>query len=141
MKHLASEEDRIFRTQFESCEFPISDFDHRCHIRLAYVYLVENNTEMSIQLMREALNRFLQHHGVDSSKYHETLTQAWILAVHHFMNKTDATNSADSLIEQRPEMLDSNIMMTHYSTELLFSEEARKTFLQPNRDPIPRYGI
>ena len=37
-------------------------------------------------------------------------------------------------------MLDSKIMMTHYSAEVLFSDEARAKFVDPNLHPIPRYG-
>ncbi len=89
--------------------------------------------------MRDTLNRFLIHNGVDPSKFHETLTKAWILAVHHFMNRTEDSNSADEFIDRNPEMLDTKIMMTHYSAEVLFSDEAMATFVQPNLDPIPMH--
>ena len=36
-------------------------------------------------------------------------------------------------------LLDSKIMMTHYSAEVLFSDEARARFVEPNLSPIPRY--
>ncbi|MFC1664172.1 hypothetical protein ACFL17_00905 [Pseudomonadota bacterium] len=141
MKHLVTKEDQVFKSQVEAFEFPVSQFDHRAHIRLAYVYLVQNNdTNESVQLMREALTGLLRHAGVDpAGKYHETLTEAWILAVHHFMNNTENSNSADDFIEQHPVMLDSNTMLTHYSVEVLFSEEARQSFVEPNLDPIPRH--
>jgi hypothetical protein len=37
-------------------------------------------------------------------------------------------------------LLDSRIMLTHYSTELLFSDKARAKFVEPDLDPIPRYA-
>jgi hypothetical protein len=142
MKHLVTNEDQEFKNQVENCEFPVPQFDHGAHLRLAYVYLVQNNsTDESVQLMREALAGLLKHAGVDpSAKYHETLTEAWILAVHHFMNNTENSSSADDFIEQHPVMLDSKIMLTHYSAEILFSDEARQSFVEPNLDPIPRHG-
>jgi len=140
MKNLSSKEDQEFKNQVESCEFPVPEFDHRAHSRLAYVYLVENNTDIAVQLMRDTLTDLLKHAGVDpSQKYHETLTEAWILAVHHFMNNTDGSESADDFIEKNTIMLDSKIMMTHYSADVLFSEKARQYFIEPNLDPIPRH--
>lgn len=139
MQHFLSEQDRRFKREFESCEYPVSGFDHRGHLRLAYVYLVENNTEEAVEFMRESLKRYIQHNGVDPSKYHETITRAWILAVHHFMNNTENSDGADSFIEQHPQMLDSKIMMTHYSAEVLFSPAARSSFVPPDLDPIPRH--
>ena len=62
------------------------------------------------------------HHNIPASKYHETLTRAWILAVHHFMHRSPDAASADDFIERNPLLLDSKIMLTHYSAGLLFSE-------------------
>ena len=83
---------------------------------------------------------FLEYHGVDVSKYHETITRAWIMAVRHFMENTPNSESSDTFIEKNPRMLDSKIMMVHYSGEVLFSDEARAKFVEPNLDPIPEYG-
>lgn len=139
MAHLLSADDRAFCAQVESFEFQPAAFNHRAHLRLAYVYLTEHPTEQAYEFMRDTLRGFLTHHGVDLSKYHETMTRAWILAVRHFMEATSSAQSADDFIEQHPEMLDSKIMMTHYSAEVLFSDEARATFVEPNLEPIPRY--
>jgi hypothetical protein len=137
MKHALSPEDRRFRTAFEACRVAPQRFDHRAHLRLAYTYLAERDTETALGLMRTALLAFLRHHGVDSAKYHETLTRAWMLAVRHYMERTPACPSADAFIEAHPAMLDARIMLTHYSAEVLFSAEARSRFVAPNLDPIP----
>lgn len=140
MKHLLSTEDHNFRRQFEACEFPPAEFIHRAHVRLAYVYLSEHDTDTAHRLMRGALLSFLEFHGVDVSKYHETITRAWIMAVRHFMEITPDCESSDSFIEKNPSLLDTKIMMTHYSAEVLFSDEARAKFVGPDIDPIPEYG-
>jgi hypothetical protein len=56
------------------------------------------------------------------------------------MERTAASESADAFIEQNPMILDSRIMLTHYSAELLFSDAARSQYVEPDRDPIPRHG-
>ena len=114
-------------------------FDHRAHIRLAYIYLTENEDDAALALMRSALLEFLRHHGIDLSKYHETMTRAWILAVRHFMEISSACGSSDAFIEKNPIMLDTKIMMTHYSAEVMFSPEARARFLEPDLVEIPRH--
>lgn len=132
--------DIIFRDQMEACELPPASFNHRAHLRLAYIYLTENDSDASSALMRDTIGRFLIHNGVDPSKFHETLTKAWILAVRHFMDRTGSSKSADDFIDSNPKLLDTEIMMTHYSAEVLFSDEARAAFVQPDLDPIPRHG-
>jgi hypothetical protein len=140
MKHRSSAEDQVFRTDFEACKFPPAQFNHRAHVRLAYVYLTDHDTIAAHRLMRRALLTFLQHHGVDVSKYHETMTQAWIMAVRHFMEISPGSESSETFMENNPTLLDSKVMMTHYSAEVLFSDEARAKFVEPNLSPIPRYG-
>ena len=139
MNHGLSSDDRIFRAQFEACALPPATFNHRAHVRLAYTYLAENDADSALALMRAALLAFLHHHDVEISKYHETMTRAWILAVRHFMEISPAAASADDFINRNPTLLDTRIMMTHYSAELLFSEEARARFVEPNLAQIPRH--
>jgi len=139
MNHSLSVEDRIFRDEFEACRIAAGLFDHRAHIRLAYIYLAEHDPDAALALMRSALLGFLRHQQIDLSNYHETMTQAWILAVRHFMEISPACGSSDAFIECNPIMLDSRIMMTHYSTEVMFSPEARTCYVEPDLEGIPRH--
>jgi hypothetical protein len=135
--HWLSPDDVRFRTEFEACTFAPARFDHRAHVRLAYVYLAESDADTALARMRSALLAFLRHNDVPVSKYHETLTRAWLLAVRHFMNGSTAATSADAFIDANPALLDTKIMLTHYSAEVLFSEEARRRFVEPDLDAIP----
>ena len=139
-RHQLSEADSRFAADFEAFQISPEAFDHRAHLRLAYVYLVEGSQDAATARMRDSLLGFLRHLQIDPAKYHETITRAWILAVRHFMERTPESDCADSFIDANPIMLDSEIMLTHYSAELLFSEEARRRFAEPDLDPIPRHG-
>ena len=141
LKHQLSNSDREFRAAFEAGAYAPADFSHRAHVRLAYVYLAESDVDLALERMRAALVSFLSHHGIPASKYHATLTRAWILAVHHFMHRSPEASSADDFIERNPMLLDSKIMLTHYSASLLFSDQARADFVEPNLDPIPRHRL
>lgn len=134
--HQASDADRKFRLAFEACTIAPSEFNHEAHVRLAYIYLTEGDADSAVQKMRDALLKFLEHNTVPRSKFHETLTRAWVLAVQHFMNKSTITSAAD-FIATNPELLDSKIMLTHYSASVLFSADARASFVEPDLDPIP----
>jgi len=140
MNFTTSPDDQTFRQQMESSTFPAADFNHRAHLRLAYVYLCESNPDTATDQMRDTLNQFHIHNKVDPEKFHETLTKAWILAVKHFMDRAGSATSADDLIDRYPQMLDTQIMLTHYSAERLFSDHARRTFVEPDIDEIPRYN-
>jgi hypothetical protein len=139
-KHEMSSADREFRRAFEAGAFAPADFSHRQHVRLAYVYLVDSDVNLALDRMRAALVCFLSHRGIPATKYHETLTRAWILAVHHFMHRSPEASSADDFIDRNPMLLDSKIMLTHYSAGLLFSAAARAEFVEPDLDPIPRHA-
>lgn len=137
MPHRISAGDREFQRAFEACEVAPQDFGHAAHVRLAYVYLCAHSVEIAADKMKNALLAFLKHVGVDQGKYHETITRAWIMAVHYFMTKANAARSASEFIDANPELLDSKIMLTHYSAEVLFSPAARQAFVQPDRQSIP----
>jgi hypothetical protein len=137
--HQVSEDDRLFRAAFEACTIAPASFNHAAHVRLAYIYLVESGVEGAVQRMREALLAFIRHNGVPPAKFHETITRAWVLAVRHFMSRSSSASAAD-FIARNPELLDTKIMLTHYSASVLFSDDARASFVEPDLDPIPRHG-
>ena len=139
--HALSDDDRRFRADFESGALLPAAFDHRAHVRLAYVYLAGGDTDAAVDRMRAGLRAFLSRHGIDPSKYHETMTRAWVLAVRHFMASSPGAASADVFIDANPRLLDRRIMLTHYSAGLLFSSEARAQFVEPDLDGIPRHDL
>jgi hypothetical protein len=136
-RHRLSPDDRRFRAAFEACHITPAEFDHRSHIRLAYAYLVDAGPAGAARLLRAGLLTFLQHHRLDTGKFHETLTRAWTAAVWHFMRRTPPCPSAEVFIERNPALLDARIMLTHYSSDLLFSPAARARFVAPDRATFP----
>ncbi len=87
--------------------------------------------------MKRSLLNYLDHLGIENAKYHETLTQAWIKAVAYFMRLSNSCDSGFDFVSQHHQLLDTKIMLTHYSAQLLFSDKARKTFVAPDIQPIP----
>jgi hypothetical protein len=138
MIHKASSDDQAFVRSFEACQISPDDFDHAAHVRLAYIYLCEHSVDAAVDRMKKALLGFLAHLGVGESKYHETITRAWVMAVAHFMDESLPCDSAAAFITANPRLLDSKIMLKHYSAEVLFSPNARQSFVQPDVRPIPK---
>jgi hypothetical protein len=135
--HRPSSDDREFQRAFEACETAPAAFDHAAHVRLAYVYLCSGTLDESVRRMKASLLAFLAHLGVGEAKYHETLTRAWIMAVDHFMTQSSPCSSASAFMAANPALLDSRVMLTHYSAATLFSPEARQSFVPPDIQAIP----
>lgn len=140
MSHKASRQDREFCLAFEAFEVDPGDFDHRAHVRLAYVYLCTMGPQQAAAAMKESLLGFLEHLGADPGKFHETMTQAWVSAVRHFMDLTEPCSSFEEFIEANASLLNAKIMLSHYSAEVLFSDAARARFIAPDVAPIPGRG-
>ena len=137
MQHRVSDEDARFRQAFEALEVAPAEFDHAAHVRLAYVYLCEGSVESAVENMKRALLAFIAHVGADPVKYHETITRAWVMAVDYFMGRSEACGSYADFLRINPKLLDSRIMLSHYSAEVLFSPAARQAFVEPDVQPIP----
>ena len=128
--------DRQFLEAFESCALSSAEFRHREHVRLAYIYLTLNDADAALAAMRGGLQRFLAHVGAPASKYHETVTRAWLLAVEHFM-RAAPTASFEQFAAAASRLFAEGAMETHYTRQLLWSEAARAQFIPPDLEPIP----
>lgn len=139
MNHKCSVEDQRYLSAFESYEIDAATFQHREHLRVAYVLIATYGLEAAFVRLKASLLGLLTHLGVGTDKYHETVTFAWLLAVNHFMHMTTQSKTFDDFIHRNGLLLDASIMNTHYSKSLLQSPVAKARFLEPDLDPIPRY--
>lgn len=90
--------------------------------------------------MRTSLLAFLDDLGIGRSKFHETVTKAWVMAVRHFMELSADSTSSQAFIAANPRLLDTQIMLSHYFAEVLFSQDARASFVQPDLAAIPKHA-
>ena len=132
------ESDLRFLADFEDCRMTAAEFGHREHVRVAYIYLSLHPFEIARTRIENGLRQLLAHFGAPPAKYHETLTRAWLLAVQHFLQASGPTTGSAQFLHQNAALLAKEIMETHYTKDRLGSEEARRHFVEPDLQPIPR---
>jgi hypothetical protein len=120
-------------TGFETCQTDKTAFPHMDHLTVAAYYLQTSDVPAAIDRMRDALFRFIDHHGVERSKYHETITCFWVEMV---ARELSAMTDGMTLVEQCNRVIESLSDKEHafiyYSPELLSSDQARATFVNPD---------
>jgi hypothetical protein len=122
--------------RFESCAFAPQDFHHRDHLTVALCYLVGSTEQEAFERLRSSLFRFLDHHRLEGV-YNETITLFWLKLTRHFLNRAD---SAGTLVELANRLIKScgnpQLIYTHFSKELLATEEAREGWVEPDLQPL-----
>ena len=109
----------------------IKDFHHASHLHVAWVYLTESSSvQQAARKMRNTLRRFTASAG-KPEKYHETITLFWL----HLLSRAHAASRAERLediVHAHPQLLEKNFPLAYYSTERLFSDEARTSWVEPD---------
>jgi hypothetical protein len=121
----------ILVQKFESCQLPLAEFKHREHLTVALWYLSSLTEREAIERMREGLLRFISHHG--ETGYHETITICWFKVVRGFLEQAGAERPLPELANELLETHgDSRLINDYYSKQLISSEEARRTCVEPD---------
>lgn len=124
---------------FESAAISREDWGHPEHLVVAAYYCSFLDEESAYLRMREGIFNLLERgFGVDLEKempYHETLTVFWMGAVRHFL-RTNPSEPLPVTLECLIKDLGKNYPLRFYSRELLFSDTARSTFVEPEK-PVP----
>jgi hypothetical protein len=124
--------DEQFARAFERGEIPPSDFDHRAHVRVAWVYVREGpSLDAATARIRAAIQRFAAAAHA-AQKYHETITVLWMRLLADAAADLTAPCELDALLERNPELLDKNLPLKYYTRERLFSEQARTEWMPPD---------
>ena len=122
---------------FEDASIPASEFTHAAHIAVALSYLNSFPSEQALERMREKIRAFAAHHGVDNL-YHETVTTFWMRLLEHLAS----TSEVDLPLWRRINLIVEDWtkrrpVEAHYSTEVIKSQEARDTWVPPDKLPTP----
>jgi hypothetical protein len=126
--------DQMFLSAFENGI--LHDFPHRAHIRMAWLYLRAYGLELGTQRIREGIQRLARQHGA-TQKYHETITVFWALLVHHTIMDNLSSADFETFVKSYPILLNSQAIYRHYSHDRLWSDAARREWVEPDVLPLP----
>ena len=121
---------------FEACALPAEAFHHRGHIQVAWTYLRRMDYSAAEKRMSDAIRKFAGVHGA-TSKYHHTLTLAWMRLVAAAIRDDPRIDNFDRFSGAHPELFDPAAPAMFYSPGLLQSEAARSGWVEPDLRALP----
>jgi hypothetical protein len=123
--------DEAFARAFENGAITPAQFDHAAHVRVAWVYLQEAaSLEEALSRMRDGIRRFAAAAGVPQ-KYHETITVLWMRLLAE-VRAAGASGELAEVLREYPALADKDLPLQYYSRALLFSDEARAGWVEPD---------
>jgi hypothetical protein len=117
---------------FESCSLKESEFSHRAHLRVAWLYLTSGvHFEDAALRFCRGLRRYAESLG-KADRYHETITWAF-LAIVSERQRECAAKSFEDFANQHPDLFEPRLapLFRYYDAETLHSDLARSTFVLP----------
>ena len=122
---------------FETCTCPPGQFNHHAHITVALWYLTKMPFSEATDKMRSTIQQFARSHH-HSHLYNETITMFWLKLLRHLLDVTEPNASLPDVTYQTITSLGSmRFVFSHYSKELVFSDRARKHWVEPDLLPLP----
>jgi hypothetical protein len=132
--------DAEFLAEFESQRWPLAQWHHRDHIRLAYLYLRAFPFDEAANRLRQGIRAHNAAHSIPdtpTSGYHETMTIAWLRIVQTVLDEYGPEETGDAFCEAHPELSQKKTLRLFYSRERFMSPEAKVTFIEPDLAPLP----
>src|ERR1043166_4107680 len=120
----------------ERCQIAIDRLHHSSHLHVAWVYLSESSSvEEAAAKMLNSLQRFAASAG-KAEKYHETMTLFWMHVLAE-VRRVASEQSLEQIAQANPRLLEKNFPLGYYSSERIFSEQARVSWVDPDLKPLP----
>ncbi|WP_411031748.1 hypothetical protein [Spongiimicrobium sp. 3-5] len=128
--------DEEFETQFANRTLNPKFFSHEAHLRLAWIHIKKYGLETSITHLCTQIPAYAESLGA-GDKFNKTVTVAATKAVYHFMQKTNAGNFSDFIVQfPRLQYNFKELMDAHYGINIFALEQAKHMFLEPDRLPF-----
>lgn len=119
---------------------PKPEWTHAAHFAAAFWLLSRPERDVLREMPRliRAYNEATGVANTDSSGYHETITLASLLAARAWLHARPHKALHESLVELLASSYGrSDWLLAHWSRPLLFSVEARRSWVAPDLAPLP----
>lgn len=126
-----SQSDDDFLEAFRTGALPLSDFDHRAHVRAGYLYVTRFGLGLAIARFGKDLRAFAASHD-KHGLYHETITVAFLALINERV-ALGGDRGWNAFAEANPDLFRRNSLAPFYAPEELASPEARRVFKLPRR--------
>lgn len=136
--------DAEFLKQFEAQTLPFKQWNHRAHLKVAYLYLQKLSFDQALAKMRKNIKAYNEANDVPegpASGYNETTTHALlqlVAAIMHAYGKVLPTADADEFCDMHPELASRHVLRFFYSPERRMHPDAKAHFVEPDLAPLPR---
>src|SRR5437660_9571381 len=119
--------------RFENCTLSGTDFHHRHHVRVVWLYLRRKPVLETLARFSAGLKRFADANG-KPNLYHETITWAYVFLINERMKRNGGFQSWEAFAAANADLLDwkNSVLKSFYREETLRSDLARATFLFPD---------
>lgn len=121
-------------TALEDGTLDASQFRHRDHVKVAWLYLRALPLPTALERFTAALKRFAALNGA-AERYNATITWAYLLLIHERMALPGGRTSWEAFAARNDDLLSpqKTFLARYYREETLSSARARSTFLFPDR--------
>jgi hypothetical protein len=136
-------DDGAFLKAFETAAIPLTEWNHRAHLRVAYLYLERHPFEEAIARIRNGIQAYNLAQGIQDAPergYHETLTQMWMRILHGLRTAIGPEAGFDAFVERHPYLLVRLLGRLYYTRDRITSEQAKREFVEPDLTPFPGAG-
>lgn len=120
-------------SKFDNKTLPKSEWTHEAHLIIGIWHLFRFDFEIAAILIKSKIksyNTSIGTHNTEDAGYHETLTIFWIINLKNYITQNSVytiEKIVNSFLVNRKS--NKNITQEYYSKEILFSKQARKTWV------------
>lgn len=129
--------DDDFVSAFSACRLAPEHFDHRGHLRIAWLLLRRHPLERAIEEICGGIDRIARHFGAPD-KFNRTLSEALVRLIAHAAARAPA-GTFDEFLAANPVFVTDvrGVLAQYYSADLLHSANAKQNFLRPDLQALP----
>lgn len=133
-------DDEAFLARFEGKAIPLSEWHHREHIRVAYLYVRRYGFADALARLRAGIQALNKVNGIVDQLtygYHETMTKAWLRIVDSTIRRQGPGEHSLDFLEKQPHLTQKTLLRLFYTRDRLISAEAKARFVEPDVTALP----